>query len=199
MTNSPIRPRFWVVVDAPQRFQELPCADLNEVRRVLRAQLRTRTRDTVHIHGFHAELLRVRPLPTHNRAGRFLGHHQHIQRTTVRVVSRHNRPLHLGELLGPPPWLPAHPNPVSHWDRHLTFAFRRGPVPGIAKRRGGYGVFRQPHTHAERRLNALVLAEDGEVPARPERNSLPSVWDDDFRPRISNWKAQHKGRKAWDR
>ena len=197
MTNAPSRPRFWVVVDAPQRFQELPCANLSEVRRVLLAQLRTRTRDTVHIHGFHAELLRVRQLPTHNRAGRFLGHRQHIQRTTVRVVSRHNKPLHLGELLGQMSWLPAHLKPVWPWKRNFTF--RRGPVPGIATRRGGYGVFRQPHTQAERRLNACVLADDGEVPARPVRNSLPSVWDDDFRHRTRNWKAQHKGRKAWDR
>ena len=72
-------------------------------------------------------------------------------------------------------------------------------APGIAKQRGGYGIFRQPHTQAERRLNACVLTEDGEVPARPVRNHLPSVWDDDFRHRTRNWKAQHKGRKAWDR
>ena len=197
MTNAPSRPRFWVVVDAPQRFQELPCANLSEVRRVLLAQLRTRTRDTVHIHGFHAELLRVRQLPTHNRAGRFLGHHQHIQRTTIRVESHHNKPLHLGELLGQLSWLPAHLKPVWPWKRN--FSFRRGPVPGIAKRRGGHGIFRQPHTQAERRLNACVLADDGEVPARPVRNSLPSVWDDCWRHRTRNWKAQHKGRKAWDR
>lgn len=197
MKNAPTRPRFWVVVDAPQRFQELPCTDLNEVRRVLQTQLRARTCDTAHIHGFQAELLHLCRLPAHNRAGRFLGHHQHIQRTTVRVVSRHNKPLHLGEWLGQPPWLPDHPNPVWQWQRH--FSFRRGPVPGIAKRRGGHGIFRQPHTQAERRLNALVLAEDGEVPARPVRNHLPSVWDDDFRHRTRNWKAQHKGRKAWDR
>ena len=197
MKNSQSRPRFWVVVDAPQRFQELPCADLNEDRRVLLVQLRARTRDTVRINGFHAELLRVRASPTHNRAGRFLGHRQHIQRTTVRVVSRHNKPLHLGELLGQAPWLPAHPNPVWHWGRH--FSFRRGPVPGIAKRRGGYGHYRQPYTQGERCLNSMVLVEDGEVPARPVRNHLPSVWDDDFRHRTRNWKAQHKGRKAWDR
>ena len=197
MKNAPTRPRFWVVVDAPQRFQELPCTDLNEVRRVLQTQLRARTCDTARIRGFQAELLHLCRLPAHNRAGRFLGHHQHIQRTTVRVVSRHNKPLHLGEWLGQPPWLPDHPNPVWQWQRH--FSFRRGPVPGIAKRRGGHGIFRQPHTQAERRLNALVLAEDGEVPARPVRNHLPSVWDDDFRHRTRNWKAQHKGRKAWDR
>ena len=131
MKNAQSRPRFWVVVGAPQRFQELPCADLNEARRVLLAQLRTRTRDTVHIHGFHAELLRVCQLPTHNRAGRFLGHRQHIQRTTIRVVSRHNKPLQLGELLGQPSWLPAHLKPVWPWKRDFTF--RRGPVPASPK------------------------------------------------------------------
>ena len=130
MKNSQARPRFWVVVDAPQRFQELPCADLNEVRRVLQAQLRTRTHDTAHIHGFHAELLSVCRLPTLNRVGRFLGHRQHIQRTTLRVV-HHNKPLHLGELLGQLSWLPAHLKPVWPWKRDFTF--RRGPVPASPK------------------------------------------------------------------
>lgn len=82
-----------------------------------------------------------------------------------------------------------------------AYYFRSGPVEGIRKSRGGYGFFRRPRTSAERRLNTLVLIEDGEVSCRARRkpNQLPNPWDDILRHKERCWKAQHKGRKAWDR
>lgn len=76
-----------------------------------------------------------------------------------------------------------------------------GPVPGIRKSRGGSGYMRRIQTTAEKRLNVLVLEEEGEVPARAARcgRNLPSAWDDFMRYNENCWKAQTKGRKSWDR
>lgn len=76
-----------------------------------------------------------------------------------------------------------------------------GPVPGVRKHRGGGGCCRRIRTTSERRLNALVLREEGEVAARPSRSGhgLPDSWDDIQRGHERNWKNQHKGRKSWDR
>lgn len=84
--------------------------------------------------------------------------------------------------------------------RFAGHVYRGGPVPGV-HRRGRYCGFRRIRTTAERRLNALVLVEEGEVAARACRQgySLPDSWDDYSRNRERCWKRQHKGRKAWDR
>jgi hypothetical protein len=76
-----------------------------------------------------------------------------------------------------------------------------GPVPGIRKWRGGRSYMRRIHTTAERRLNGLVLFEEGEVACRAARNThnLPHSWDDIMRHRENGWKSQHKGAKSWDR
>lgn len=85
--------------------------------------------------------------------------------------------------------------------RSVGYRRRQGPVHGIRKWRGGGGSMRRPGTTAERRLNAFVLHEDGEVGCRPARREscLPNAWDDYLRHKERSWKAQHKGRKSWDR
>lgn len=81
------------------------------------------------------------------------------------------------------------------------YEYRRGPVGGTRCSRGGGGFMRHMRTTAERRLNALVLKDEGEVPARVARtgHNLPNSWDDYRRHQERCWKAQHKGRKSWDR
>lgn len=77
-----------------------------------------------------------------------------------------------------------------------------GPVPGIRKwRGGGSGYCRRIHTTPERRLNEMVLWEEGEVPARTARtgSNLPSSWDDVMRHVDHCWKSRGKAAKAWDR
>lgn len=75
-----------------------------------------------------------------------------------------------------------------------------GPVPGVRKWRGGRRYIRRMKTTAERRLNALVLREEGEVTIRAARNAhnLPDSRDDFVIQRENGWKAQHKGAKSWD-
>lgn len=90
---------------------------------------------------------------------------------------------------------------LRHLGGDLPAPFRRAPVPYTGKRpRYSRSYLRQMRTMAERRLNALVLVEEGEVPARACRTShnLPSSWDDIPREHDHGWKARHKGRKAWD-
>jgi hypothetical protein len=75
-----------------------------------------------------------------------------------------------------------------------------GPVPNVHKSRGGRQYFRNIHTTPERRMNALVVAEDGERPARAARTggNLPNSWDDIAFSRLSRgWKSQRKSLKAW--
>ena len=76
---------------------------------------------------------------------------------------------------------------------------RKGPVSGIRCFRGGHRQFRHFSTTPERRLNNLVVVEDNEVAARLARLNLPNSYDDFARTRERSWKAQRKGRKAWDR
>lgn len=74
-----------------------------------------------------------------------------------------------------------------------------GPVRGIRKRRSGYGWFRKIQTSQEIRTNALVLLDEGEVPARSARrpNMLPTARDDYVRAPQRSWKVQSKARKQW--
>lgn len=84
--------------------------------------------------------------------------------------------------------------------RYGNYVFRSGPVTGTRKWRGGSST-RNCQTQGERRGTALVLREDGEVPARAVRcdSYLPSSWDGRRRIVQRCWKSQHKGCKSWDR
>jgi len=79
---------------------------------------------------------------------------------------------------------------------------RQGPVPGVHKLHS-YRWHRAPRTMNERRLNASSCRQHEEVEptSRPGRNgyALPSDRDDIHRGAERTWKAQRKGRKAWDR
>ncbi len=87
---------------------------------------------------------------------------------------------------------------MMRWaDRYPGYVRRNGPVHGIRKWRGGGG--HSIRVIPETRLNALVVKEDGEVPARPARMSLPDPWDYDYRCVQRSWKTQRRGLKAWDR
>ncbi len=74
-----------------------------------------------------------------------------------------------------------------------------GPVRGIRKWRGGFGWFRTVNTSQEKRTHALVLHDEGEVPARAARSpkNLPTAWDDFLRVPQRSWKKQSKARKQW--
>jgi hypothetical protein len=89
---------------------------------------------------------------------------------------------------------------TEYLSRRHAHVFREGPVQGIRKWRGGYGV-RNHRVQAERRDNHLVVFEDGEVSARATRcgGYLPNSWDGRRRIVQRCWKSQHKGRKSWDR
>ncbi|MDM0118022.1 hypothetical protein QTI66_38740 [Variovorax sp. J22R133] len=82
----------------------------------------------------------------------------------------------------------------------LTIYSGFGPVPGVHRKRGGHWI-RQIATMSERRSNGLVVIEDGEHGARRARmgRQLPSSWEDIGKCTQRSWKAQFKGRKAWDR
>jgi hypothetical protein len=84
--------------------------------------------------------------------------------------------------------------------RYHEFEFRVGSVSGIHKWRGGSHTKNHSVQHI-RRSNALVVREDGEVPARAARQdrSIPSCWDGRRRIVQSCWKSQHNGGKSWDR
>ena len=90
---------------------------------------------------------------------------------------------------------------ASYRRRAEEFIFRRGSVPGVCNRNRGPSQ-RNRRVQNERRSTALVVWEDGEVAARAVRHDshLPNSWDD-YRDRghQRNWKAQHTGRKSWDR
>lgn len=84
--------------------------------------------------------------------------------------------------------------------RHKQAYNGEGPVPGISNKRAPRWC-RRIHSRTELRLNALVLIEDGEVSARASRcgTNLPDTRDGYARDQQRSWKAQGKGRKAWDR
>ncbi len=115
----------------------------------------------------------------------------------LEAFSPNGRPLNLRGLLE------LGEDPSTRWARYASRGLvycGYGPVPNIRKSRGGSGYFRRMHTISDRRMNALVVVEDGEVPARMARTgrNLPNDWDDDsFGRRSRGWKAQRKSRKAW--
>lgn len=60
-------------------------------------------------------------------------------------------------------------------------------------RRAAYrNWLRYPRTQAERRMNGLVLTEEGETVARNKRAKLPSSWDDFTRTSQRSWKEQRR-------
>jgi hypothetical protein len=60
-------------------------------------------------------------------------------------------------------------------------------------RRAAYrNWLRYPRTQSERRLNGLVLTEDGETFARNKRANLPSSWDDFTRSSQRSWKEHRR-------
>lgn len=87
----------------------------------------------------------------------------------------------------------------GYWS-HRAHVFRSGPVPSTRKWRGGSGQT-NCRTQAERRSNAMVVKEDGEVSVRAARLgfNLPCSWDGRYRDVERCWKSQHKGGKSWDR
>jgi hypothetical protein len=115
-----------------------------------------------------------------------------------KAVTPRGRPLAIAELVA---W-----GGSIAWARHVRqsrrtgYIWREGSVPGIRKWRGG-PCDRNYRVQSERRLNELVVTEDGEVPARNTRRgfNLPDSWDGRPRTRQRCWKKQFKGRKSWDR
>lgn len=78
--------------------------------------------------------------------------------------------------------------------------FRRGPVHGVRKTRGGPGYMRRPASIGEKR-QAAALKEEGEIAPRAARSvrNLIDARDDHMRHVERCWKAQRRGCKAWDR
>jgi len=92
-------------------------------------------------------------------------------------------------------------NYSARWKRQTAGYIRRsGPVPGVHSYRGGPSCT-SIRTMAEKRLNSGTVYEEGEVDVRPSRRSshLPNSWDGRSRRVERSWKAQIKGRKAWDK
>lgn len=89
---------------------------------------------------------------------------------------------------------------TGFYSRYGTYVYRCGPVSGVRKWRGGSSNT-NARTQSERRLNAMVVTEDGEVSARAVRQGthLPCSWDGRYRNSERCWKSQHKGGKSWDR
>jgi hypothetical protein len=83
--------------------------------------------------------------------------------------------------------------------RDGLFQWRRGPVPGVRRHVCGH-YFRVFSNHRERKQNAGVIVEEGEVWPRARRraNNLINDRDDIYSHKERNWKSQHKGIKAWD-
>lgn len=118
----------------------------------------------------------------------------------VRQVAHNfrNKTLPVDELVA---WVDNH-HAARLWHSYRPeVEWRCEPVPGVRKQRGGSGR-RRWKTQQERRDNALVLKEEGEVAARPCRRGgyLPHSWDwSPYAKGQRGWKGQHKGRKSWDR
>lgn len=116
-------------------------------------------------------------------------------------------PLDVEELVSWGRRLSRQSRPVADYFRRQRepvagYVRRCGPVPGVHKLHS-YRWHRSPQTMNERRMNApSCRANDAQEPAaRPGRYgySLVSDRDDICRSSERSWKAQHKGRKAWDR
>ena len=88
----------------------------------------------------------------------------------------------------------------SYYRGYGSYVFRNGPVSGVRKWRGGSSTT-NARTQSERRLNAMVVKEDGEVSTRAARLgfNLPCSWDGRPRNNERCWKSQHRGGKSWDR
>lgn len=114
-----------------------------------------------------------------------------------KALSPRGKEMSMAELVA---WGAAVSRARSPWCEQPGYVRRRGPVHGIHKWGGGPSN-RASRTQQERRDNACVLVEEGEVRARAVRGGshVPDSWDEKPRCRERNWKSQHKGRKSWDR
>ena len=74
-----------------------------------------------------------------------------------------------------------------------------GPVRGIHKRRGGFGLFREVRTFAERQQNALPLEGEPQVRSARRPSNLPTNWSDEARQMQRSWKKQRKVARQWVR
>lgn len=90
---------------------------------------------------------------------------------------------------------------ANSYEYHNAATWRRGPVQGVRKWRGGRGYYRLVRTLQERRVNMAVMDEYGPKIVRGRRRdrNLPTSWDDIGRSNERGWKAQGKGRKNWVR
>lgn len=114
----------------------------------------------------------------------------------LKALSGRDKPLSIADLVA---W-GRRLRVAGYRGRYDNFVFRQGSVSGIRKWRGGNSV-RNCQVQNERRSTALVLHEDGEVPARAVRRGrqLPDSWEGRRRIHQSCWKTQYKGIKSWDR
>lgn len=87
----------------------------------------------------------------------------------------------------------------NSYEYHNAEQWRREPVHGIRKMRGGSGSYRRVRTLQERRVNMAIVDEYGGKMVRPRRNNraLPNSWDDIPRSREKGWKTQGKRQKHW--
>lgn len=115
-----------------------------------------------------------------------------------KALSPHGKEMNMAELVA---WGATVSRGRSPWCKQYGYVRRCGPVHGIHKWGRGGPSNRASRTQQERRNNACVLTEEGEVSARAARcgSHVPDSWDEKPRCLERNWKSQHKGRKSWDR
>lgn len=115
-----------------------------------------------------------------------------------RALSPRGKEMNMAELQA---WGATVSSRRSPWCEQYGYVRRCGPVHGIHKWGRGGPSNRASRTQRERRDNAFVLAQEGEIRARAARcgSHIPDSWDEKPRCLERNWKSQHKGRKSWDR
>lgn len=84
---------------------------------------------------------------------------------------------------------------TAHERRACQPGFRRDPVKGVSKWRGGRRMFRHPRTTAMLRQVAGREIEDLEPDFRGRTKNLPTAWDDQFARPEHSWK-NHR-RQQW--
>lgn len=190
--------RFTVVTAGDGHYNETDCEGIASVLRILREEFDYKRRDEIAIHDFYAECFRIFYTRINDADGNFAGYVSKKYCVSMKVVSSNGKLLNFRELISRKESEKAK---HSTWWSRYAFWNGDGPVPGTSKSRGGYGRFRKIHTHAERKLNELVIHDDGEIQARKSRvgTSLPNSRDDIWREEERSWKSQCKGRKSWDR
>ena len=83
-------------------------------------------------------------------------------------------------------------------DKRTVSEFRRGPVPHTSSKRAYYSGYRHINTIQEIRENEFLKYDEDaleyNIKPRPERNNLPTAWDDISRDdwNAKNWKKHRK-------